>query len=91
MDFREVECGMDWIIVALDRDRWRAVVNSGMGLCVPYNAGNFFDYLRLFTFWERTVLYKVSSLVMLMEALLFICHSRVSETVRVGSDLTGEN
>jgi len=32
---------MDWIDLAEDRDRWRAVVNVAMDLRVPYNAGNF--------------------------------------------------
>ena len=35
------ERGMDWIDLAQDRDRWRAVVNVVMNLRLPYNAGNF--------------------------------------------------
>jgi hypothetical protein len=36
MDFQEVECGvMNWIWLARNRDRWRAIVTAVMNIRVP--------------------------------------------------------
>jgi hypothetical protein len=36
VDLQEVGCeGMDWIVVAQDKDRWRGLVNVLMNLRVP--------------------------------------------------------
>ena len=32
---------VDWIILAQNRDRWRALVNTALNLEFPYNANNF--------------------------------------------------
>ena len=47
MDLQEVGCRyMDWIGLAQDIDRWRTLVSAVMSLRVPWNAGEFLDYLQ---------------------------------------------
>jgi hypothetical protein len=58
MDLRESGMGgMDWIDLSLDRDQWRALVNTVMNLRVPLNVGKFLSILADFGFSRRTELH----------------------------------
>jgi hypothetical protein len=58
MDLREI--GMDWIDLAQDRDRWRALVNTVMNLPVPENSGKFLSTCTTGGFSRRAQLHEVS-------------------------------
>jgi len=56
--FRKWEGGMDWICLAQNRDRLRAVVYAATNLRFPYNAGNFLTSWETVSFSRRTLLHE---------------------------------
>jgi hypothetical protein len=59
MDLGEIGWdGMDWIDLAQDRDRWRALVNTVMNLQVPLNAGKFVSCCTIGSFSGRAQIRK---------------------------------
>jgi hypothetical protein len=57
--FRKWDGGMDWIDLAWDRDRWRALVNAVMGLRFPQNAENFLTISEPVSFSRSILLHGV--------------------------------
>jgi hypothetical protein len=61
MDLLEVGWGdVDWIGLAQDRDRWRALVNSVLNLRVPKDAGKLSSVLTTRDLWSSAQLQRVS-------------------------------
>jgi hypothetical protein len=59
MDLREIGWdGMDWIDLAQNRDRWRALVNTVMNLRVPLNTGKFLSGCTIDSFSRRAQLHE---------------------------------
>jgi hypothetical protein len=64
MDLGEEGWGdVDWIGVAQDRNRWRALVNSVLNLRVPYNAGKLSSGPKTNGLSNSAQLHRVSLLV----------------------------
>jgi hypothetical protein len=59
IDLRDIEWNdMDWIDLAEDRDKWRALVNTVMILHVPKNSGKFLNGCTIGSFSRRAQLRK---------------------------------
>jgi hypothetical protein len=59
IDLREIGWdGVDWIDLAQDGDKWRALVNTVMNLGVPYNAGKSLSGCTICSVSRRAQLHK---------------------------------
>jgi hypothetical protein len=63
---------MDWIDVAQDRHRWRALVNTIMNHWAPYNFGQLFSNCAAGGFSRRAQLHGVSYLLRVMNVVTFV-------------------
>ena len=59
INLRKMGWGMDWIDMAQDRDRCRALVNAVMNLWVPFNARSLLGNRGSVSFSGRTLLHGV--------------------------------
>jgi hypothetical protein len=59
MDLREIgRDSMEWIDLAQDRDKWRALVNTVMNLRVQQNTGKFLSRSKIGNFSRRAQLHE---------------------------------
>jgi hypothetical protein len=84
MDLREIAWdGMDWIDLAQDRDRWRALVNRLINLRVPSNAGIISRVAtQLVASQERLSSMSESNLILYMKFIFVIPTPTVCTTLR---------
>jgi hypothetical protein len=62
IDLREIGWGgLDWIDVAKDRDKWRALLNTAMNLRVPESTGNTLSSCKIGGFSRRAQLHNLMS------------------------------
>jgi hypothetical protein len=69
---REIEWdGMDWVDVAKDRDRWRALVITVVNLQVASISGNFLSSCTIGGFSRRAQLNELSYYTYVLPALMY--------------------